>query len=143
PPLFTARPESKSISDTRPGRSALMVTPCTAATVPIAFSVVFHDSGFAMTVVTASGGACQLCDMAALICMNLKPPTIAMKAMTAASMRSIRLVIGGRQDTRADLICAEPALLAGIRAPLERNMVDREPSRGSIAVTNERFTTCD
>ena len=55
-PLFTARPESKSISLTTPGRSALTVTPCAAATVPIAFSVVFHDAGWTTTVVTASGG---------------------------------------------------------------------------------------
>src|ERR1043165_9037567 len=92
-PLFTARPESKSISATTPGRSALTVTPCTAATVPMALSVVFHDAGWAMTVVTASGGAAQLCDIAFLICRNLKPPTAAMNATTTASMRSMRLAI--------------------------------------------------
>ena len=52
------RNRSRSRSTT-PGRSALTVTPCTAATVPIAFSVAFHASGFATTVVTASGGGCS------------------------------------------------------------------------------------
>src|SRR4029079_9906831 len=41
----------------------------------------------------------------------------------------------------ASLICAAPARLAGTRAPLDRTMVNREPSRGSTAVTNPRFTT--
>ena len=39
-----------------PGRSALTVTPCTAATVPIALSVAGHSSSAATIVVTASGG---------------------------------------------------------------------------------------
>ena len=40
----------------RAGRSALTVTPCTAAIVPIALSVAGHSSCFATIVVTASGG---------------------------------------------------------------------------------------
>ena len=43
---------------TMPGKSALTVTPCTAATVPIALSVAGHSSRWATIVVTASGGGC-------------------------------------------------------------------------------------
>ena len=39
-----------------PDRSALTVTPRTAATVPMAATVAGHCSCFATTVVTASGG---------------------------------------------------------------------------------------
>ena len=41
---------------TVPGRSALTVTPWTAATVPMALSVAGHSSCRATIVVTASGG---------------------------------------------------------------------------------------
>ena len=41
---------------TVPGKSALTVTPCTAAIVPIALSVAGHSSAAATIVVTASGG---------------------------------------------------------------------------------------
>ena len=42
--------------DTSPGRSALMVTPCTAAVVPMTGSVSGQGSAPATMVVTASGG---------------------------------------------------------------------------------------
>ena len=41
---------------TVPGRSALTVTPCTAAIVPIAFNVAGQSPAAATIVVTASGG---------------------------------------------------------------------------------------
>ncbi len=55
-PAPTARPESKWMRSTVPDRSALTVTPCTDATVPIAPSVSGHVTSVATIVVTASGG---------------------------------------------------------------------------------------
>ena len=55
-PARTACPDSKRIRSTVPGRSALTVTPCTAAIVPMTFSVAGHSSCCATMVVTASGG---------------------------------------------------------------------------------------
>ncbi len=44
--------------DTSPGRSALTVTPCTAAVVPMTGSVSAQGSALTTIVVTASGGGC-------------------------------------------------------------------------------------
>jgi hypothetical protein len=43
-PSFTAVPDSKAILSTVPGRSALTVTPWTAATVPIELKLADHSS---------------------------------------------------------------------------------------------------
>jgi hypothetical protein len=71
-----------------PGRSALTVTPCTAATEPMAFQVAGHSSRFATTVVTASGGgwneAC--CFMPAWICRALTAAIAAMRTAVATSI---------------------------------------------------------
>src|SRR5688572_1027283 len=76
-----------------PGRSALTVTPFTASTVPIAFRVVDHVSCFATTVVTASGGGAQLCDIAALIWKYLNPPIAPTNTTTPASISNMRFFI--------------------------------------------------
>ena len=74
---------------TRPGRSAATVTPCTAATLPMASSVSGHASRRATTVVTASGGGVQSCDIAVLICEYLKPASTAITAMTTTNIAII------------------------------------------------------
>ena len=75
-PARTACPESNAIRSTVPGRSALTVTPCTAAIVPIALSVAGHVSCCATMVVTASGGGWNAapCAIAVWICWNFTNP---------------------------------------------------------------------
>src|SRR5687768_1464763 len=86
-----------------PGRSALTVTPFTASTVPIAFRVVDHVSCFATTVVTASGGGAQLCDIAALIWKYLNPPIAPTNTTTPASISNMRFFI-----TKAEMYNVRP-----------------------------------
>ncbi len=78
-----------------PGRSALTVTPRTAATVPIALREAGQRSCRATVVVTASGGGWKEAAMAipAWICLTLMVPTMPRKAATATSITIIRLVI--------------------------------------------------
>src|SRR5687768_11691974 len=80
---------------TVPGRSALTVTPCTAAIVPIAFNVAGHSSCCATTVVTASGGGWKAapCAMAVWICWNLTKPSPATITSVTVSITIIRFNI--------------------------------------------------
>ena len=75
-PARTACPDSNAIRSTVPGRSALTVTPCTAAAVPIALNVAGHSSCSATMVVTASGGGWNAapCAIAVWICWNFTKP---------------------------------------------------------------------
>ena len=59
----------------------------------MALSETFHGSSFATTVVTASGGGVQSCDIAVLICEYLKPASTAITAMMTTSMAIILLAI--------------------------------------------------
>src|SRR5688500_6785645 len=80
---------------TVPGRSALTVTPCTAAIVPIAFNVAGHSSCCATTGVTASGGGWKAapCAMAVWICWNLTKPSPATITSVTVSITIIRFNI--------------------------------------------------
>src|SRR5687768_158249 len=80
---------------TVPGRSALTVTPCTAAIVPIALNVAGHSSCCATTVVTASGGGWKAapCAIAVWICWNLTTPSPATITSVAVSITIIRFNI--------------------------------------------------
>src|SRR5204862_6993026 len=77
------------------GRSALTMTPCTAATVPIAPSVAGHRSSRATVVVTASGGGRYDAPwaIAARIWKNLSEPMVPMSSAIAASLINILLRI--------------------------------------------------
>ena len=88
-----ARVERNAID--HPGRSALTVTPCTAATVPIAFSVAGHSSAAATIVVTASGGGCIAANCSAIAwnCLNFTNPRPAMMAIITTTIRIIRFAI--------------------------------------------------
>ena len=83
------------MDSTTPGRSALTVTPRTAATVPMAVSAAGHSSRGAVIVVTASGGGWNDAAMAipAWIWRNFTPPITARKAATATSITTIRFLI--------------------------------------------------
>src|SRR5436305_3524086 len=74
-----------------PGRSALMVTPWTAVTVPRAFTVDGHCSCRAVAVVTASGGGWKLAcaAMPPLIWRALTTPSAPRRAPTISSIRII------------------------------------------------------
>ena len=76
-----------------PGRSALTVTPWTAAIVPIALNVSGHSSCCATTVVTASGGGWKAAPsaMAVWICWNFTKPRPATITIVTVSMPIIRL----------------------------------------------------
>ncbi len=97
-PAFTARPESKKIFSTMPGWSALTVTPWTAVTVPIAFTVADHASGRATVVVTASGGGLNAFPIAtaAFTWWALNAPSAPTKAATTRSIRIIRFIMRTR-----------------------------------------------
>jgi hypothetical protein len=94
-PFCTALPESNAMRATTPGRSALTVTPCTAAMVPIAFSVDGHSSCAATIVVTASGGGCIAANSPAIAwnCLNFKKPRPLMNVIIKTTIRIIRLAI--------------------------------------------------
>src|SRR5258708_4565188 len=91
---------------TIPGRSALTVTPCTAATEPTALNDEDQCSVLVTMVVTASGGGCH--DMpwaiAAWIWKNFTRPMPTMNTSNTASVRVIRFFI--------------PSLLGALRSPL-------------------------
>ncbi len=76
-----------------PGKSALTVTPCTAATEPIAPSAVGQLSTWATIVLTASGGGCQAAPaaMAALIWKNFTVPMPPTRTNRTARVFNIRL----------------------------------------------------
>ena len=78
-----------------PGRSALTVTPCTAATVPIALSVAGHSACCATMVVTASGGGWNAAPwaMAVWICWNFTKPRPATKTTVTVSITIIRFAM--------------------------------------------------
>src|SRR5206468_4925456 len=90
----TGVPDSKATSATMPGRSALTVTPCAGATVPIVFSVAGHTSCRATRVVTASGGGWNDAAWAAApwIWWNFTEPMATTKAAIPATITIIRLV---------------------------------------------------
>ena len=94
-PAFTALPESKAMRATVPGRSALTVTPCTAAAVPMTFRVAGHFSCFATIVVTAVGGGWKPapCATAVLICLNFTKPRPPSSVAATASIRIIRFAM--------------------------------------------------
>src|SRR5262245_56195637 len=87
---------------TTPGRSALRVTPCTAATVPIVLCEAGQRASPATTVVTASGGGCQLapCAIAAWIWKNFTAPIATMNKPIADSMMIIRFFMMNSSLTR-------------------------------------------
>src|SRR5580765_2646386 len=106
---------------TIPGRSALTITPCTAATDPIGDSVDGQRSLLATTVVTASGGGVQAMPaaIAALIWKNLYEPTAAVNANSTATRTNMRFLIsnlrfhllryrapGSKNRSRAPARCA-------------------------------------
>src|SRR6266508_2615251 len=97
-PSRTAFPESKWIWSTMPGRSALTVTPCTAATVPISARFAGHCSCRATIVVTASGGGwkdeCSL--MAFLTWPYFTAPMAVMKTAMANAISVIRFFMRAR-----------------------------------------------
>jgi hypothetical protein len=76
-----------------PGRSALTVTPCTGATVPIALSPERHCSSRASTVVTASGGGWKSDRSVARICRNFAKPSPAITTAASASKSAIRFAM--------------------------------------------------
>ena len=83
---------------TIPGRSALTVTPCTAATVPMAVRFAGHCSCRATIVVTASGGGWneECWAIAFLTWPYFTAPMAVRKAAAASSIRIIRFFIGVR-----------------------------------------------
>ena len=94
-PCLTAWPDSNEMRATRPGRSALTVTPCTAAVVPMTASVSGHSSGCATIVVTASGGGWKPAAWAAAAwnCWNFKKPSTASTATVTVNIRIMRFAI--------------------------------------------------
>src|SRR5215470_16234039 len=91
-PSRTASPDSNAIRSTTPGRSALTVTPRTAATVPMAVSVDGHSSRAATIVVTASGGGWYAapCAIMVWICLTFTKPRAATIPSVTASITIIR-----------------------------------------------------
>src|SRR6516165_9062036 len=91
-PSCTHWPDSKWILATVPGRSALIVTPWIAATVPITSSVDGHVSFCAVIVVTAVGGGWKLapCAIAVWIWRNFTNPKLPRRTTTTTSMNNIR-----------------------------------------------------
>src|SRR3989442_1131591 len=93
-PASTLSPEPKAIFWTTPGRSALTMTPFTAATLPMAPRVPCHCSCFTITVVTASGGGrYPPCPIEVLMPRYFTKPTIPMNPATASNMMTIRFAI--------------------------------------------------
>ena len=90
-PSLAQRPESKLISCTLPGRSALNTTPWTATTVPMAAWLATQLSSFATTVVTASGGCVHGMLMAILIWRYLSRPSAPTRAKKSPSVIISRL----------------------------------------------------
>ncbi len=78
-----------------PGRSALTVTPCTAATEPTAASDDGQCSTCATIVLTASGGGCHAAPwaIAALIWKTFTAPMPPTRISSTASVLSIRLLM--------------------------------------------------
>src|SRR3954466_14541072 len=80
---------------TVPGRSALTVTPWTAATVPIAVSVAGHSSSAAAIVVTASGGGWKAAawPIAVCTCLNFTNPSAATIITVATIVTAMRFAM--------------------------------------------------
>ena len=133
-PCLTARPDSNEMRATRPGRSALTVTPCTAAVVPMTASVSGHSSGCATIVVTASGGGWNPAAWlaAAWNCWNLTNPSTASTATVTVNIRIIRFAIQPsllcpplRCASRVD-DCSRAGIPAAAERPIELD--DSTPS---------------
>src|SRR6266545_153057 len=97
-PSLTVFPESKWIWSTIPGRSAAIVTPCTAATVPISARFAGHCSCRTTIVVTASGGGWneEFCAIAFLTWPYFTAPMAVMKTAMANAIRVIRFFMRAR-----------------------------------------------
>src|SRR5436190_6043899 len=114
-----------------PGRSALTVTPRTAAMVPMALIVDGHWSCAATMVVTASGGGWYAAPwaMAVSICLNFTKPNALTKSSVSVSITNIRIAM----NLCPPLVTVDatfPGLPANVQ---EHPAVDSVPISGLLA----------
>ncbi len=94
-PASTSSPPSKYNCVTRPGRSAVMVTPWAASMVPMPSSVTSHSAFSATAEVMAVGGICCSSPAAirSWICTVFRPASTPITSSTPSTARAIRFII--------------------------------------------------
>src|ERR1041385_6802673 len=124
-----------------PARSALTVTPRTAATVPITFNVDGHCSCAATMVVTASGGGWNAAPWAMVvwICLNFTKPSAPTNSSVKVSIRTIRLAMNVTSSTSLDVqqhAAVEAMAVAGLLSEERRPVILRLHRDVAIVTTH-------
>ena len=134
-PGLTARRSRTGIPPTMPGRSAVTVTPCAAATVPMACRVAGQWSCRATNVVTVSGGIWKDAAWAAevWICRNFTVPRVAMTAADPQKHHDHAL----SHDGQAPVSCLV-LRTSGLRAGRVNRGTTRKTTLGPGAIREKR-----